>query len=93
MPGYLSSMSFYNHDWASTLQPDSPMPPDVTFVVREGDTVERFPGHRFLLATISSVFKVRCKREYERGELGAQSDDFVHLGSVLWSCEGWRGRD
>jgi len=57
--GYLSSMSFYNHDWASTLLPDSPMPPDVTFVVREGDTVERFPGHRFLLATISSVFKAQ----------------------------------
>ena len=51
-------MALTDHDWSSMLAPDSLLPPDVTFLITEEETVEKFPGHRCLLGSISSVFKV-----------------------------------
>ena len=55
---YTTEMSLSDYDWSTVLASDSLLPPDVTFLVTEGDTVEKFAGHRYLLGLISSVFKV-----------------------------------
>ena len=50
-------MSDLNYGLSSML-----MDPDVIFIVTEGETVKKFPGHRHLLANLSSVFKVSKKK-------------------------------
>ena len=55
---YTTAMSLSDYNWSTILASDSLLPPDVTFLVTEGETLERFPGHRVLLGLISSVFEV-----------------------------------
>jgi len=50
-------MSLFTVDWKQMRDADSPMPPDVWFVVKDGKITKKFPGHRSLLAICSDVFK------------------------------------
>jgi len=53
-------MSLAENDWQSFLSPDSDLPPDVFFLVKdrenEGES-KRIGAHRFLLASVSPVFR------------------------------------
>ena len=52
-------MSLAENDWQSFLSPDSDLPPDVFFLVkdREDGESKRIGAHRFLLASVSPVFR------------------------------------
>ena len=52
-------MSLAENDWQSFLSPDSDLPPDVFFLVKDREDGERkrIGAHRFLLASVSPVFR------------------------------------
>ena len=54
-------MAIINTDWQSFLYPDSEIPPDVFFLVKESDGKDeeskRIGAHRLLLAGTSPVFR------------------------------------
>ena len=53
-------MSVAETDWQSFLAPDSELPPDVNFLVKDGENEgqsQTVRAHKFLLAGVSPVFR------------------------------------